>query len=541
MYVNQRVNTEYYYSNKCCFETHKSKCNIKKYNDTNVCITHFREILWKFIKIHNKYKINENIITKKYQNLCKNNNIPYYRFIYILSKYQRNIILRKYKENENSMIITDFIRNSAMKNNIKKMSECVICYDKIKNKKELAVLKCGHYFHKDCIKKCSYSKLYDYNSSVNCPYCREKIDTFYNMTFVIDFKYKFDKHKLSKNSILNNVIKKGLSKYDNITDNEIFYKSTIPKYSYEGTMIIEELIKIHLYHNLIDYKLNSIKDDLVNYIQHYINNNINNSIYFRKNKKNKSIPYYFNVKFVNKINKYSMPKNIKLDNEINFTNDIVKYHEQFCKKNVIKSILIRILNKVSDVYHNIDDEKIILNEMYDIIDFETKYHIDYRNIDFNNINLIYKYFDEYIKSNLYYILNSSDNRGKNIKDIIYIDINYENKQEYIIYINYENLVKHFILLIKNYYNGKIKSQYDTEREKTIDNTGWEPKRYQTTDINDRKWFFNITNDNYGIFNNLPIDYENNFFYHYCNKYNCMKHIRNSKYNYSITMKGIKHD
>ena len=34
----------------------------------------------------------------------------------------------------------------------------------------------------------------------------------------------------------------------------------------------------------------------------------------------------------------------------------------------------------------------------------------------------------------------------------------------------------------------------------MSNNGWFPKRYQTTDINDRKWFFNITNDNYGIFN-----------------------------------------
>ena len=285
----------------------------------------------------------------------------------------------------------------------------------------------------------------------------------------------------------------------------------------------------------------SVEDELVNYIQCYINNNINNSVYFRKNKKNKSIPCYFNVKFVNKINKDSMPKNIKLDNEINYTNDIVKYHEQFCKKNVIKSILVNILNKVSDVYHNIDDENKILNEMYDMLDFEAKYHIDYRNIDFHNINSIYKYFDEYIKSNLYYILNSSDNRGKNIKDIIYIDLNKENNKEYVIYINYENLVKHFILLIRNYYSGKIKSQYDTEREKIIMKDGWTPKRYQTTDINDRKWFFNITNDNYGIFNNSPIDYEKNFFYHFCNKDNCMKHIKNSKYNYSITMKGIKHD
>lgn len=519
------VNTEYIYSNTCCAEIENKRCKIRKYNETNVCKTHFKEIIKKFINVFNKYHINNLIITKKYINLCHKNNIPYYKFINILTKYQRKYILNKYNKNEKSFIITDFVRKTAEKNFINKLNDCIICYDKINNVDELASIKCGHHYHKKCIKKYLYAQNLKTNNNGKCPLCRSKIDTFIKQDVVLDFNYKFDIDKLVSNEEINSDIKNYFVNKQINNNNEyskLYFRFDLYKYSYESVDTIEKIIKSIFYNNF-----ENKENLLIKYFSNHIINSTHNDIYYNKSINNGNFVY--NIKLVNKIDK----KNMYCDdnscvNISSFSKDIKNYHNEFCKKEVIKQIIHRIIVN-SRSFLPINQENNI-KFLYEILDFKVDYNVDTNNINFHNINLLFKYFDEYISSNIYYIFNSNDNRGKNIKDIIYIDYCNENNK-YMIYLNYEKLLNNFILLIRNYYNGKVKNVYDKDRENEMSNNGWFPKRYQTTDINDRKWFFNITNDNYGIFNNAKIPDYSNYLYNYFLKYNLKT---NNNYNNVIT-------
>ena len=529
------VNPEYNYSNTCCLEINSNKCKIRKYNDTNVCITHFREIITKFVSTFNKYDIKNLVLTKKYIDLCNKNNIPYYKFINILTKYQRQIILNNYKKNEKSLIITNFIKNIVENKYIDKLDDCIICYEKINNSCELASLKCGHHFHKKCIKK--YISIKSSNGIGNCPLCRSKIDTFINQRIVFDFLYKFDIQKLLENTELNNEIKNYFvnkqMENDNIY-NKIHFRVDFFKYAYESVDIIEELLIYNLYN-----KIENKEKIIINYITDCINTNIKNNIYYNKNINNGN--FVFDVKLVNKIDKNNMY--IKTNSGINiasFYEDVKIYHEKICNIDTIKRI---IKNNIIDNRNYIPDNEKNIDILYDMLDFNMEYTIDTNNINICNIRMLFKYFDEYIKSNIYYILNSSDNRWKNIKDIIYIDF-CEETNKYIFYLNYEKLLKNFILLIKNYYNGKVKSVYDKEREQIMKIQGWIPKRYQTTDVDNRKWFFNITNDNYGIFND--IFYNTSLYTAFnpnvinSNEYNNINFIKN-RCTWSFVAEGVKED
>lgn len=111
-----------------------------------------------FYNITKKYNCNEN-------NSCYNfSDIFIIYFFFTLITYW--CFLRKNKVQKKINKYNLYFKDKKSEDyNIK---NCVICFDDI-NYDNLAILKCNHYFHEDCIKKW-------FESNLNCPICRNNFN-----------------------------------------------------------------------------------------------------------------------------------------------------------------------------------------------------------------------------------------------------------------------------------------------------------------------------------------------------------------------------
>ena len=84
---------------------------------------------------------------------------------YILSSftYYSNIIKKKNRKRRRIYNFDPLFKKKGKKDD--EIRNCIICYDNIEFKK-LVILRCDHYYHKECIKK--WLKIH-----MVCPICRE--------------------------------------------------------------------------------------------------------------------------------------------------------------------------------------------------------------------------------------------------------------------------------------------------------------------------------------------------------------------------------
>lgn len=115
--------------------------------------------------------------------------------------------------------------------------ECPICFENLKIKDEVYLIKCGHLFHKKCL------KLWIQKYNINCPTCR------------VDIKDTYDNY--------NNGIKKIYNNRDKL------YKKLYNKYITKEELIDRELC---IFTYLLDISPDKPKNIIINMINKKIKN-----------------------------------------------------------------------------------------------------------------------------------------------------------------------------------------------------------------------------------------------------------------------------
>lgn len=198
---NLNNNEQYFYVKRSKFKTYKNfkfyssnldEINLLSFNfiDSNL----FSDVnINKYLKYTIIFKINDETLKLKYKSKkwelnyqnnktiikkCKKNIDGNKLFSYdmIIIKDKDNNKFKKMIENNHNTIINSFKSNNLFffegiidsSINHFDSNKCIICYDELKQKKNIVSLCCKHRFHTQCLKQWM-------KQSKSCPICREKI------------------------------------------------------------------------------------------------------------------------------------------------------------------------------------------------------------------------------------------------------------------------------------------------------------------------------------------------------------------------------